>query len=154
MTKSQSTQPKNSRTPEQMNAEIADLLARRFVGVRIFHILILLLVCAILWAGVRVVEQIYQYREDYKQLQTMKQEYKEMQIEYQRLLIEQQTFSATPKIASRAINELKMYYPKNQDKLILPLVPSRYQIEIDSTLPKAQTLSDQQSANAKPNTAE
>jgi cell division protein FtsL len=35
------------------------------------------------------------------------------------LLIEQQTFSATPQIASRAVAELGMYSPTLKDKLII-----------------------------------
>lgn len=52
-------------------------------------------------------------------LQKMKVEYRNLQIENQRLIIEQQTFSATPQIASRAVTQLSMYSPSTKDKLIL-----------------------------------
>lgn len=52
-------------------------------------------------------------------LQKMKVEHRNLQIENQRLIIEQQTFSATPQIASRAVTQLGMYSPSTQDKLIL-----------------------------------
>jgi len=49
----------------------------------------------------------------------MKKQERKLQIEHQRLLIEQQTFSATPQIASRAVAELGMYSPTLKDKLII-----------------------------------
>ena len=49
----------------------------------------------------------------------MKKQERKLQIEHQRLLIEQQTFSATPQIASRAVAELGMFSPMLEDKLII-----------------------------------
>jgi cell division protein FtsL len=49
----------------------------------------------------------------------MKKQERKLQVEHQRLLIEQQTFSATPQIASRAVAELGMYSPTLKDKLII-----------------------------------
>ena len=51
----------------------------------------------------------------------MKKQQRKLQVEHQRLLIEQQTFSATPQIASRAVSELNMYSPTLKDKLIIQL---------------------------------
>ena len=59
------------------------------------------------------------------------------EVRHQRLLIEQQTFSATPQIASRAVAELGMYSPTLKDKLIIqpaaPKVSNRTVSTIDST---------------------
>ena len=49
----------------------------------------------------------------------MKKQERKLQVEHQRLLIEQQTFSATPQIASRAVAELGMFSPTLKDKLII-----------------------------------
>ncbi len=52
-------------------------------------------------------------------MQDMKKQERKLQVEHQRLLIEQQTFSATPQIASRAVAELGMFSPTLKDKLII-----------------------------------
>ena len=42
-----------------------------------------------------------------------------MHIEEQRLLIEQQTFSATPQVARRAVSELGMFFPVGEHRRII-----------------------------------
>ncbi len=124
---------KRQSTSQLMNEnenELADMLFQRygsvlgFAGISPYIILMLILAMLILWTGVQTATQIQQYRDDYKSLQKMKQEYQKLQVENQRLLIEQQTFSATPQIATRAVSKLGMFYPAFQDKLILQPVSS------------------------------
>ena len=69
--------------------------------------------------GIKTAEGVQQYHQDYKTLQDMKKQERKLQVEHQRLLIEQQTFSATPQIASRAVSELGMFSPTLKDKLII-----------------------------------
>ncbi len=78
-----------------------------------------LLVVAILATGVLTSAQIHEYRKNYEDLQDIKRNYMDLRVEYRRLLIEQQTFSTTQKIASRAVTELHMYFPSFKDKMIL-----------------------------------
>jgi cell division protein FtsL len=81
--------------------------------------ILLLLAAAIIWSGIKTAEGVQQYHQDYKTLQDMKKQERKLQVEHQRLLIEQQTFSATPQIASRAVAELGMFSPTLKDKLII-----------------------------------
>ncbi len=84
-----------------------------------FLMMISILVVAILATGIFTSAQIHEYRQNYEKLQGIKHEYMDLRVEYRRLLIEQQTFSTTQKIASRAVTELHMYFPSFKDKMIL-----------------------------------
>lgn len=111
--------------------DVGELFVRRFYVVSIYLVIMLCLAAAIVWTGIKTAESVQQYHQDYKTLQDMKKQERKLQIERQRLLIEQQTFSATPQIASRAVAELGMYTPTLKDKWIIqpgiadavPLVP-------------------------------
>lgn len=109
----------NRRAAIPPNADIGELFVRRFNMVSIYVAILLLLAAAIIWSGIKTAEGIQQYHQDYKALQDMKKQERKLQIEHQRLLIEQQTFSATPQIASRAVAELGMFSPMLEDKLII-----------------------------------
>lgn len=104
---------------DNLEQEAVEVLSQRFTLVSVFSVIMLLLASAILWTGVSTASQTQKYRQDYKTLQEMKQEYLRLQVEHKRLLIEQQTFSATPQIASRAVSELQMHFPEINDRLIL-----------------------------------
>ena len=101
--------------------DVGEIFVQRFNIVSIYVLLLLLLASAIIWSGIKTAEGVQQYHQDYKTLQDMKKQQRKLQVEHQRLLIEQQTFSATPQIASRAVSELNMYSPTLKDKLIIQL---------------------------------
>ena len=110
-----------SKATSGATTDISELFVQRFNLVSIYVILLLLLAAGIVWSGIKTAEGVQQYHQDYKALQDMKKQQRKLQIEHQRLLIEQQTFSATPQIASRAVSELNMYSPTLKDKLIIQL---------------------------------
>ncbi|MEN6671035.1 cell division protein FtsL [Psychrobacter sp. B38] len=114
-----SDKPANHRTAMSPNADVGELFVRRFNVVSIYVVVLLLLAAAIIWSGIKTAEGVQQYHQDYKALQDMKKQERKLQIEHQRLLIEQQTFSATPQIASRAVADLGMFSPTLEDKLII-----------------------------------
>ena len=114
-----SDKPANRRASVPSNTDIGELFVRRFNVVSIYVVVLVLLAAAIVWSGIKTAEEVQQYHQDYKTLQDMKKQERKLQIEHQRLLIEQQTFSATPQIASRAVAELGMYSPTLKDKLII-----------------------------------
>ncbi len=114
-----SDKPANHRAAPPYNTDIGELFVRRFNVVSIYVVILLLLAAAIIWSGIKTAEGVQQYHQDYKTLQDMKKQERKLQIEHQRLLIEQQTFSATPQIASRAAAELGMFSPGLEDKLII-----------------------------------
>ena len=111
----QTTPPATSDTTTDITVQLSSHSTVRgiYVGV------LLLLAVAIVWSGIKTAEEVQQYHQDYKTLQDMKKQERTLKIEHQRLLIEQQTFSATPQIVSRAVAELGMYSPKLQDKMII-----------------------------------
>ncbi len=114
----------NRRNTALNNPDVGEMFVKRFNVVSIYVVMLLLIAAAIVWSGVKTAENVQQYHQDYKTLQDMKKQERKLQVEHQRLLIEQQTFSATPQIASRAVSELGMYSPTLKDKLIIqPAAP-------------------------------
>ncbi|MDN6275378.1 cell division protein FtsL [Psychrobacter sp.] len=114
-----SDKPTDRRTATPYNTGAGERLVSRFNVIYLYVGLLLLIAAAIVWSGIKTAEGVQQYHLDYKTLQDMKQQERNLQIEHQRLLVEQQTFSATPQIASRAVAELGMYSPTLKDKLII-----------------------------------
>lgn len=104
---------------------ITELLDADYHGVRLYTVAMLVLVVAILWTGISVVEQVQTYQERYTELSQLKKDYRQLQIEHQRMLIEQQTFSATPQIVNRAVTQLHMFYPDLSNRLIIRVVPTQ-----------------------------
>ncbi|WLP94412.1 cell division protein FtsL [Psychrobacter sp. M13] len=105
----------------QATTDVSEIFVQRFNVVSIYVLVLLLLAAGIIWSGIKTADGVQQYHQDYKTLQDMKKQHRKLQVEHQRLLIEQQTFSATPQIASRAVSELNMYSPTLKDKLIIQL---------------------------------
>ncbi len=100
-------------------ANAQDVIAEKTEFSYGFIITLSLLIVAILVTGILASTQIHEYRQNYEKLQGIKHDYMDLRVEYRRLLIEQQTFSTTQKIASRAVSELHMYFPSFEDKMIL-----------------------------------
>lgn len=103
----------------QHGVDIAELLSSRYKGVSVYLAVMMILVIGIIGTGIKIAEQTVQYRQDYQTLKNKEKALNQLQIEQQRLLIEQQTFSATPQIAARAVTELHMYSPQLSEKLIV-----------------------------------
>ena len=114
-----SDKPASRRATTQPNADVGELFVRKFKLSNIYVAILVLLAAGIVWSGIKTAEGVQQYHQDYKTLQDMKKQERKLQVEHQRLLIEQQTFSATPQIASRAVAELGMFSPTLKDKLII-----------------------------------
>lgn len=91
-----------------------DLLAGRS-----YWFVLAMLVVLILMMGVWTNEQIQERHRLYRELSAERQAHQKMQIEAQRLIIEQQTFSATPTVAGRAVNELNMFYPTAKHRMVV-----------------------------------
>ncbi|AGP50017.1 cell division protein FtsL [Psychrobacter sp. G] len=114
-----SDKPVNRRAATPSNTDVGALFVRKFKISNIYVAILVLLAAGIVWSGIKTAEGVQQYHQDYKTLQDMKKQERKLQVEHQRLLIEQQTFSATPQIASRAVSELGMFSPTLKDKLII-----------------------------------
>ena len=138
------------------HTDVGELFAKRFGVVRIYVVVLLMLAGAIIVSGIKTAETVQQYHQDYKTLQDMKKQQRKLQIEHQRLLIEQQTFSATPQIASRAVAELGMYSPTLKDKLIIqPGIAVAQAVSRDNTTTdfEAETSSTIETSNAETSNA-
>lgn len=76
------------------------------------------LLLAILITGVMIALQTQKRHQTYQEITRLKQELTKMQVEENRLLIEQQTFSAIPQVARRAVGELGMHYPTTKEQVM------------------------------------
>ncbi len=101
------------------SVSLGEMLSERYWGISAYLVIMLSLAGAIIWTAVAIAEQVQQHHADYTTLQTLQEESHALEVEHQRLIIEQQTFSATPQIASRAVSQMGMFSPKTEDKLIL-----------------------------------
>lgn len=81
------------------------------------------LVVLIVGSALAVVYGVFLYRHEFKALQVVRQERAELDVEWGRLLIEQQTFGATAQIGSRAVMSLRMYSPPATQTVVLTTPP-------------------------------
>lgn len=131
------------------NPRIVDILDSEYRGISLYAVSMLLLVIAILWTGISVVEQIQTYHKSYNQLSKLKRDFRALQIEHQRMMIEQQTFSGTPQVTNRAATELNMFYPDFSDRMIIHAngavakLPSDVRDESTTTTANSQTTDEQ-----------
>ena len=72
-------------------------------------------------SAIFVVFQVFEYRQDYRQLNTYMRERDDLNAEWGRLLIEQQTFGATAQIGTRAVTQLRMYSPPVTQTVVISL---------------------------------
>ena len=81
--------------------------------------LMLFLLSALLGSAFMVVHQSFEYRQDYRILNQLLRDKDELNAEWGRLLIEQQTFGATAQIGSRAVMQLRMYTPPAAQTVVI-----------------------------------
>ncbi|MEB3754331.1 cell division protein FtsL [Acinetobacter sp. MD2(2019)] len=75
-------------------------------------------------SAIMVVFEVYEYRHDYRQMSGFLREQDDLNAEWGRLLIEQQTFGATAQIGTRAVTQLRMYSPPASDTVVISLPTS------------------------------
>lgn len=78
-----------------------------------------ILAAAILFTAMLIVKQTQERHKTYASLAVLEDQYRRMHITEQRLLIEQQTFSSTPVVAKRAVNDLRMFYPDDKHRKVI-----------------------------------
>lgn len=86
---------------------------------RMYWFVMAVLVVGIVVTGVKTSKQTYARHQLYFELSNAKKTMQTLKIEEQRLLIEQQTFSATPHIAQRSVSELGMFYPTDKERMVI-----------------------------------
>ena len=80
-----------------------------------------ILVSLIMISAFMVVYQVYAYRHDFREFNTHMRELEDINAEWGRLLIEQQTFGATAQIGTRAVTQLRMYSPPTSQTVVISL---------------------------------
>ena len=79
------------------------------------------LVGIVLISAFMVVLQVFSYRHDFRELNSYMREREDINAEWGRLLIEQQTFGATAQIGTRAVTQLRMYSPPATQTVVISL---------------------------------
>ena len=79
------------------------------------------LVALVFVSAMMVVFQVFEYRHDYRDLSAYMREKDDLNAEWGRLLIEQQTFGATAQIGSRAVTQLRMFSPPAAQTVVISL---------------------------------
>ena len=80
-----------------------------------------LLVSLVLVSAFMVVLQVFAYRHDFRDLNSYMRERDDLNAEWGRLLIEQQTFGATAQIGTRAVTQLRMFSPPAAETVVISL---------------------------------
>ncbi|MEO4073965.1 cell division protein FtsL [Acinetobacter pittii] len=79
------------------------------------------LVALVFISAMMVVFQVFEYRHDYRELSSYMRERDDLNAEWGRLLIEQQTFGATAQIGTRAVTQLCMFSPPAAETVVISL---------------------------------
>ena len=80
-----------------------------------------ILIFLVLMSAFMVVMQVFAYRHDFRDLNSYMREREDINAEWGRLLIEQQTFGATAQIGTRAVTQLRMYSPPAAQTVVISL---------------------------------
>ena len=80
-----------------------------------------ILLLIVMGSAFMVVLQVFEYRHDFRELNTYMREREDINAEWGRLLIEQQTFGATAQIGSRAVTQLRMFSPPAAQTVVISL---------------------------------
>ncbi|MDE9416339.1 cell division protein FtsL [Acinetobacter nosocomialis] len=79
------------------------------------------MVALVFISAMMVVLQVFEYRHDYRELSSYMRERDDLNAEWRRLLIEQQTFGATAQIGTRAVTQLRMFSPPAAETVVISL---------------------------------
>ena len=106
-----------------MKTEVVAKKAEKLAMKKIISYIILLVLVFV--SAIMVVFQVFEYRHDYRELSAFNREKDDLNAEWGRLLIEQQTFGATAQIGTRAVTQLRMYSPPAAQTVVisLPMTP-------------------------------
>ena len=80
-----------------------------------------ILLVLVFMSAMMVVFQVFEYRHDYREMSSFMRERDDLNAEWGRLLIEQQTFGATAQIGTRAVTQLRMYSPPAAQTVVISL---------------------------------
>lgn len=81
----------------------------------------LILLLGVFVSALMVAFQVFEYRHDYREYTMYQRERDDINAEWGRLVIEQQTFGATAQIGTRAVTQLRMYSPPLTQTVVVSL---------------------------------
>lgn len=101
------------------NANSESHLTQGYKKVMLYAFFVLL-ICV---SAIMVVFEVFEYRHDYRQMTSYLKEQDDLNAEWTRLLIEQQTFGSTSQIGTRAVTQLRMFSPPAVETVVIALPP-------------------------------
>ncbi|HAE64051.1 MAG TPA: cell division protein FtsL [Acinetobacter johnsonii] len=102
-----------------MKTEVVEKIPTKLKFKKLIAYAILLVLVFI--SAMMVVFQVFEYRHDYREMSSFMRERDDLNAEWGRLLIEQQTFGATAQIGTRAVTQLRMYSPPATQTVVISL---------------------------------
>ncbi|MDH1439733.1 cell division protein FtsL [Acinetobacter johnsonii] len=102
-----------------MKTEVVEKIPTKLKFKKLIAYVILLVLVFI--SAMMVVFQVFEYRHDYREMSSFMRERDDLNAEWGRLLIEQQTFGATAQIGTRAVTQLRMYSPPATQTVVISL---------------------------------
>ena len=102
-----------------MKTEVVEKIPTKLKFKKLITYAILLVLVFI--SAMMVVFQVFEYRHDYREMSSFMRERDDLNAEWGRLLIEQQTFGATAQIGTRAVTQLRMYSPPAAQTVVISL---------------------------------
>ena len=102
-----------------MKTEVVEKIPTKLKFKKLIAYVILLVLVFI--SAMMVVFQVFEYRHDYREMSSFMRERDDLNAEWGRLLIEQQTFGATAQIGTRAVTQLRMYSPPAGQTVVISL---------------------------------
>lgn len=102
-----------------MKTEVVEKIPTKLKFKKLIAYVILLVLVFI--SAMMVVFQVFDYRHDYREMSSFMRERDDLNAEWGRLLIEQQTFGATAQIGTRAVTQLRMYSPPAAQTVVISL---------------------------------
>ena len=102
-----------------MQTEVVEKIPTKLKFKKLIAYVILLVLVFI--SAMMVVFQVFEYRHDYREMSSFMRERDDLNAEWGRLLIEQQTFGATAQIGTRAVTQLRMYSPPAAQTVVISL---------------------------------
>lgn len=102
-----------------MKTEVVEKIPTKLKFKKLITYAILLVLVFI--SAMMVVFQVFEYRHDYREMSSFMRDRDDLNAEWGRLLIEQQTFGATAQIGTRAVTQLRMYSPPAAQTVVISL---------------------------------
>lgn len=102
-----------------MKTEVVEKIPTKLKFKKLIAYVILLVLVFI--SAMMVVFQVFEYRHDYREMSSFMRKRDDLNAEWGRLLIEQQTFGATAQIGTRAVTQLRMYSPPAAQTVVISL---------------------------------